>query len=69
MGVSAFLPLVIFIFMNKDANKKAKGIAGSIAVVALLVAGISGIGFASPICKKIYRGNQCTSRSGKKFKP
>src|SRR5690625_1156726 len=45
MGVLAFLPLVIFIFMNKDASKKTKGVAGSIAVVALLVAGIVGIEF------------------------
>lgn len=45
LGVLAFLPLVIFIFMNKDADKKTKGIAGSIAVIALLVAGISGIEF------------------------
>lgn len=52
MGVLAFLPLVIFIFMNKDADKKTKGIAGSIAVVALLVAGISGVDFAPPSIEK-----------------
>lgn len=52
MGVLAFLPLVIFIFMNKDASKKTKGIAGSIAVVALLVAGISGVDFAPPSVEK-----------------
>ena len=45
LGVLAFLPLVIFIFMNKDINGKTKGIAGAIAVVALLVAGITGIDF------------------------
>ncbi|HLW14412.1 MAG TPA: hypothetical protein VKX30_02810 [Flavobacteriaceae bacterium] len=52
MGVLAFLPLVIFIFMNKDASKKTKGVAGSIAVVALLVAGISGVDFAPPSVEK-----------------
>lgn len=52
MGVLAFLPLVILIFMNKDADKKTKGIAGSIAVVALLVAGISGVDFAPPSVEK-----------------
>jgi hypothetical protein len=45
MGVLAFLPLVILIFTNKDINGKTKGIAGSIAVVAMLAAGITGIDF------------------------
>ena len=45
MGVLAFLPLVILIFMNKDVDGKTKGIAGSVAVVALLIAGISGVDF------------------------
>src|SRR5574338_541004 len=31
LGVLAFLPLVIAIFMNKDIDKKTKGIAGVIA--------------------------------------
>lgn len=48
MGVLAFLPLVILIFMNKDVDGKTKGIAGSIAVVAMLIAGISGVDFAPP---------------------
>ncbi|MEO8934649.1 MAG: hypothetical protein ABI295_10100, partial [Xanthomarina sp.] len=48
MGVLAFLPLVILIFMNKDVDGKTKGIAGSIAVVALLIAGISGVDFNPP---------------------
>jgi nitrogen fixation/metabolism regulation signal transduction histidine kinase len=34
LGVLAFLPLVIAIFMNKDVDKKTKGIAGVIAVIA-----------------------------------
>lgn len=45
MGVLAFLPLVILIFMNKDTDGKTKGIAGAVAIVALLVAGISGVDF------------------------
>jgi len=48
MGVLAFLPLVILIFTNKDVDGKTKGIAGSIAVVALLIAGISGVDFNPP---------------------
>jgi hypothetical protein len=45
MGVLAFLPLVILIFMSKDLSGKEKGIAGSIAAIALLIAGISGVDF------------------------
>lgn len=48
MGVLAFLPLVILIFMNKDVDGKTKGIAGSVAVVALLIAGIAGVDFNPP---------------------
>ena len=52
MGVLAFLPLVIFIFMNKDINGKTKGIAGAIAVVAMLIAGIMGVDFNPPSVEK-----------------
>ena len=52
MGVLAFLPMVILIFMNKDVDGKTKGIAGSIAIVAMLIAGISGIDFAPPSVEK-----------------
>lgn len=52
MGVLAFLPLVILIFMNKDASKKTKGIAGTIAAIALLIAGISGVDFEPPSIEK-----------------
>lgn len=45
MGVLAFLPLVILILSNKNLNGKTKGIAGAVAVVAMLVAGISGVEF------------------------
>ena len=48
MAVLAFLPLVILIFANKDVDGKTKGIAGSIAVVALLIAGITGADFSPP---------------------
>jgi hypothetical protein len=52
LGVLAFLPLVILIFTNKDLDKKTKGIAGSIAVIAMLVAGITGIDFNPPSIEK-----------------
>ena len=52
MAVLAFLPLVILIFTNKDVDGKTKGIAGSIAVVALLLAGITGADFNPPSVEK-----------------
>ena len=52
MGVLAFLPLVILIFTNKNVDGKTKGIAGSIAVVAMLIAGVSGVDFNPPSVEK-----------------
>ncbi|HVZ95987.1 MAG TPA: hypothetical protein VG847_03875 [Chitinophagaceae bacterium] len=52
LGVLAFLPLVIFIFLDKDLNGKSKGIAGAVAIVALLIAGISGVDFNPPSIEK-----------------
>ncbi len=48
ISVIAFLPLVILIFTNKDMNGKQKGILGAIAVVAMLIAGATGIDFNPP---------------------
>lgn len=45
MAVLAFLPLVLLIFTNKDLDGKTKGIVGTIGVVALLAASITGIDF------------------------
>lgn len=52
MAVLAFLPLVIFIFTNKDMDGKQKGIVGGIAVAALLIAGIAGVDFDPPSIEK-----------------
>ena len=52
MGVLAFLPMVIFIFSNKNLSGKTKGIAGSIAVIAMAAAGITGADFDPPSVEK-----------------
>lgn len=52
MGVLAFLPLVILIFTNKNMDGKTKGIVGTIGVVALLIAGITGVDFNPPSIEK-----------------
>ena len=48
ISIIAFLPLVILIFTNKNLSGKQKGLVGSIAVVALLIAGVTGIDFNPP---------------------
>lgn len=52
ISVIAFLPLVILIFTNKDMKGKQKGIVGAIAVIALLIAGATGIDFNPPSIEK-----------------
>jgi uncharacterized protein YacL len=48
IGIIAFLPLVVLIFTNKNMSGKQKGLVGAIAVVALLIAGVTGIDFNPP---------------------
>jgi hypothetical protein len=68
MGVLAFLPLVILIFTNKDIDGKTKGIAGSIAVVAMLIAGISGADFNPPSIEQYTdQINEVESLTGSNF--
>jgi hypothetical protein len=52
IGVLAFLPLVIFLLANKKIDGKTKGIAGVVAIVAMLTAGITGINFNPPSIEK-----------------
>lgn len=52
LGVLAFLPMVLVIFMSKDLNGKTKGIAGAVAVVAMLIAGVTGVDFNPPSIEK-----------------
>ena len=40
IAIIAFLPLIIMIFLNKDMDGKQKGIAGGIAIVVLIAAGL-----------------------------
>ncbi len=52
MGVLAFLPMVALILTNKNISGKTKGIAGSIAAVAMVAAGITGADFNPPSVEK-----------------
>lgn len=48
ISVIAFLPLIILIFANKDLKGKQKGLVGTIAIIALVVAGYFGVDFNPP---------------------
>lgn len=52
MSILAFAPIVILIFSNKDASKKTKGIAGAVAALALVIAGVASADFAPPSIEK-----------------
>ncbi len=65
MGVLAFLPLVLFIFTNKNISGKTKGIAGAIATVAMLAAGITGADFNPPSVEKYTKEIQEQNEAAK----
>jgi len=48
----AFLPLILLIFTSKNLSKKQKGLVGSIAIIAFVIAGITGIDFNPPSQEK-----------------
>ena len=52
MSILAFLPMVILILTNKEISGKTKGVAGAVAVVALLIGGATGIDFNPPSVEK-----------------
>lgn|SRR5690554_1076754 len=51
-AIVAFLPLIIFVLTNKNIDGKQKAIFGSIAGVALLIAGIGSYDFNPPSIEK-----------------
>ena len=48
ISIIAFLPLVILIFTNKNMSGKQKGLVGTIAAAALVIAGLVGVDFNPP---------------------
>lgn len=51
LSVLAFLPLIVFVLTNKDLDKKSKGIVTVVAVIALLIAGVTSYDF-NPVSKE-----------------
>jgi hypothetical protein len=58
IAIIAFLPLVVLIFTNKNMSGKQKGLVGSIAVIALVIAGLFGIDFNPPSQEKYLEQTQ-----------
>ena len=51
LSVLAFLPLIIFVLTNKYLDKKSKGIVTAVAVIALLIAGVTSYDY-NPVSKE-----------------
>lgn len=62
LSVLAFLPLIIFVLMNKDMDKKSKGIVTGVAAIALLIAGVTSYDF-NPVSSEKVRQEQATIES------
>lgn len=58
VAMIVFLPLVILIFTNKNLSSKQKGIAGSIAAVAFVIAGYFGIDFDPTSIEQLEEKNK-----------
>ena len=48
IGMIAFLPMIVMIFLNKNMNGQQKGLAGGIGIVALLIAAFMGVSLNPP---------------------
>ena len=48
IGMIAFLPMIVMIFLNKNMNGQQKGIAGGIGIVVLLIASFMGVTINPP---------------------
>lgn len=58
VSVIAFLPIIIIILTNKDLDKKSKTVATVIAVVALLIAGVSSYDFNPVSSEQLLRAEK-----------
>ena len=65
LSVLAFLPIIIFVLMNKDLDKKDKTIVTAIAAVALLVAGISSYDFNPVSSEQLEKAQKEVEAVGK----
>ena len=66
LSVLAFLPIIIFVFTNKDLDGKQKGIVGAVAIVALLAAGITSYDFNPVSAEQLARAEKEVEAVGTK---
>ncbi|MCO5247894.1 MAG: hypothetical protein M9887_02950 [Chitinophagales bacterium] len=52
MAAIAFLPLIVLVLMNKNLDRKSKGIVGAVAALALLIGVGTGVDYAPPSIEK-----------------
>lgn len=55
ISVIAFLPIIIFVLTDKDMDKKNKTIVSAVAIVALLIAGITSYDFNPVSAEQLQR--------------
>lgn len=55
LSALAFIPLIIFVLMNKNMDKKSKGIVTGVAVIALLAAGLLSYDFNPVSSEKVLQ--------------
>ena len=58
ISVIAFLPIIIFVLTDKDMDKKNKTIVSIVAIVALLIAGVSSYDFNPVSSEQLQRAEQ-----------
>lgn len=58
LSVLAFLPLIIFVLANKDLDKRSKSLVSVVAVVALLIAGVTSYDFNPVSSEQLEKAEQ-----------
>ena len=62
ISVLAFIPFIILVLLNKDADKQTKTIATIVAVICLAVSGVSSIDF-NPVSSEDLAAQQATAET------
>jgi len=58
LSVLAFLPIIIFVFSDKDLDKKSKKLVGGVAIAALVIAGLASYDYDPISSEQLDRAEQ-----------
>ena len=58
LSVLAFLPIIILVLTNKDLDKKSKSLVAVVAIVALLIAGVTSYDFNPVSSEQLQKAEQ-----------